>query len=499
MKALDILSPEIKLYYKDSIRHQNIYSAFLSLIVCILGLSISIYFTLELIERKSPKAFGVNKYIGNAGNFSLGPDQMFHYFYFNSLHDNRNLYDPKSIRISGILYDDIGSQIAKTEYGYCKYDIDSGRYTSLIEDKEFFEKSACIRQYTDLKSNVTYKRVKKEDYMPYPYLLEGMDSSSKQFVFYYIQLEICSNETSPVVCYPKEKLYSEIPDKFFYFGNYIDNNFDVTDYKSPIISSINKMSGRATSQSFITNYFNFQPVNLTTNDGLFFESFEIKESFKFVINDKMNTDRSEDNYNIIAAVYFMLKNNALYYDRSYPRIQDLLANIGGVLKALTMCASLINNVFSNFFFALHTYEFLENHIEPKKKTIFLTDKSAMVQLNHVNKSEKPAFKVVLTNSPFLKDEINKETQTKQEVNTNNFNAKILQKVTFSEVFKKMICFKNKNVDTLLEFRQCVLDERSLFTMKLDLYRLKSFLCQKFNGEWNDIKIDFIDLKKKLIV
>ena len=57
IKKLDILSPYITLYFKGEKKHSSKFSGILSLITFLLVLITSIYYIVEFVNKKSPKAY----------------------------------------------------------------------------------------------------------------------------------------------------------------------------------------------------------------------------------------------------------------------------------------------------------------------------------------------------------------------------------------------------------------------------------------------------------
>ena len=61
-----------------------------------------------------------------------------------------------------------------------------------------------------------------------------------------------------------------------------------------------------------------------------------------------------------------MQNRMQYYERIYKRIQDILANIGGMANSLLLLASLINNII-NSYVTLLDFENIMIDSEPKLK------------------------------------------------------------------------------------------------------------------------------------
>ena len=88
IKKLDMLSPPITLYYNEEGQHSSIFSGILSVIVYIGVFVASIYYALNFIERKSPKAYFFNKYIEDAGVFPVNATSMFNFIQLTDRESN---------------------------------------------------------------------------------------------------------------------------------------------------------------------------------------------------------------------------------------------------------------------------------------------------------------------------------------------------------------------------------------------------------------------------
>ena len=60
-----------------------------------------------------------------------------------------------------------------------------------------------------------------------------------------------------------------------------------------------------------------------------------------------------------------------YYERSYKRIQDIISNIGGIYKFITIVAIYINTLYSNYIVLTDTLALLHSSIHVEKKKMKL--------------------------------------------------------------------------------------------------------------------------------
>ena len=160
IKKLDMLSPPITLYYEEEAQHSSIFSGILSVIVYVGVFVASIYYALNFIERTSPKAYFFNKYTEDAGTFPVNASSMFNFIQLTNRDSNAIVpFDFGAFIAIGFddaydnQYMEDTSIIETTDhwvYGYCNNDSDTEGISELI-DFEYYEQSACIREYYDSK------------------------------------------------------------------------------------------------------------------------------------------------------------------------------------------------------------------------------------------------------------------------------------------------------------------------------------------------------------
>ncbi len=71
LRNLDFISPKITLYSKGKLSHKSIPSALLTICAYSIIFSFTIYYLYGFIYHENPTAFYFNRYIEDAGNFSL--------------------------------------------------------------------------------------------------------------------------------------------------------------------------------------------------------------------------------------------------------------------------------------------------------------------------------------------------------------------------------------------------------------------------------------------
>ena len=96
-----------------------------------------------------------------------------------------------------------------------------------------------------------------------------------------------------------------------------------------------------------SNYINFNNVDFVTHDGLIFQNEKRIQSYQFL-------DRVEIVQSVIEGqrdeLLFFLRlegqNNPIIYDRTYITLQEVLANIGGLIKVLFLICKVLNSFYT---------------------------------------------------------------------------------------------------------------------------------------------------------
>ena len=149
LKNIDMLSPQITLFYKGSRTHSSIISGALTIITFILIVSCSIYYALDLFNRHEeiPKVATFNMFIDNSGEFLINSSSLFHFISAvrDLNHPENEEFDFTRFNLVGIdtyISDESNKDLRKYNhwlYGFCN--TDTKGISHLITQK-FLTKSA---------------------------------------------------------------------------------------------------------------------------------------------------------------------------------------------------------------------------------------------------------------------------------------------------------------------------------------------------------------------
>jgi len=440
-KEFDYLSPKISLYYKGSLSHSSTFSIILSIISFIIIATFSIYFSLDLIQRKNPDFYYLNRYVEDAGKFPLNSSSLFHFISLGNYTHNLIGFDFRSFRIIGFnehhenTDNNIIKQFEHWLYGLCDED-DSKGINDLIEFGGY-KKSACIKKY--------YNPLKKEYYdvndinFKWPILSHG--SLNSEGKYYNIIIDKCNQETLDLLFDKKYTCKKDNEIDLYFSGNYgcelyfIDEYIDVSNYKEPNKKFFYRIENAFSKEIYSSNNLNFNPSIIKTHNGIIFDHIEEEFSYSFDRNDVLTY--STDSNNVYIVYNFYLKNRLLIYERIYKRIQDIISIIGGICEAVTFFSSFLNCFYHNYRILYDTKTLLFASIEDYEKKIKkkVSIKKSINNLNSDNDiliirdNQKQNFK---TTKSLVSARINIDKSKMNIINDNNDNINAIDNVNDNE-------------------------------------------------------------------
>ena len=399
-KKLDMLSSPITLYYDEKSQHSSIFSGILSCATLIGVFVAGFYYLLNFVQSKAPKAYFFNKYIEDAGVFPVNASSMFNFIQLTDRQSNAILpfyFDAFiAIGFDDVYNDEYMKNLSLIQhkdhwfYGKCNNDSDTEGISDLI-DFEYYEESACIREYYDSKKGKYFKTGEKG--FRWPIIEKGCAHPDR--TYYGIIMQRCDNAPPQLINRMTEdcKFNETNP---FYIDNVIDkvslkfqimNHYaDMLNYKNPFTKIFQSITSDITKETYRTSHLNFNPANLYTYNGYFFENIVEDNSYFYTTTEKSNIDQSQANINgCLIAIYFWMQNTLQHYERNYDRVQDTLSDIGGVSCMIIAFAYIINYLVNNYIVLLDTSKLVadfdqdhydQNNIQ-ERPSIFLRQNNIM--------------------------------------------------------------------------------------------------------------------------
>lgn len=157
----------------------------------------------------------------------------------------------------------------------------------------------------------------------------------------YVKLDICKNTTvNPHKCATESEIENVISEGAYlviYYRDYVvnpkDASFPISFFQQPLIIPISSV--------FHKEYkFYYKNLQVVSDFGFLFEDLVQIDSMKVNNNDVEYKENFEKTLSY-AEVTISLLNQATIYERKYLKIQELAANVGGMVKFLMIISTLV--------------------------------------------------------------------------------------------------------------------------------------------------------------
>lgn len=382
-KNFDFISTEAKLTFnaQGDTRNKTIIGGFLSIFSIFSSIILSGYFFYDFICKNKKSLLSS---IESSTNINFTESNDFPFMF--------RLTDPKNspYPYSGSLY-----KIAM-KYWYTG-DTDD---THIIEqktnditiekcdiNKHFGAYQTLFKNLTDL--NTFYCAVPRN----YNQTIHGVYGSTTLFGYYHFYISMCLNQTEQDNCLEKDAIKSILSNTYLDIRTIdysIDNN-NLQRVAKPTIRYDRHMLSM-TVYKRIWIYIN--KVKYRSDNGLVFTNYEEERFHQFDIS-KYDMDFRDINEGTIpgtfATVTILGSGNIITYIRSFNKIQEYIATVGGVVHSVTVITYIINFYISkNYYYLKLLEEFaLEKEINKKRKTLkqcFSNLKETNEDIKSINKN-----------------------------------------------------------------------------------------------------------------
>ena len=382
IRELDYLSYKAHLTFNDKgdKRYKTIFGGILSLISMIISFSFICYFLLKLINKEDATII------------------------FNEERDLKiNMTTSHLLPLMLRLSDTYSNPINHNN----TYNI-----TLLVWYSYFDEKHNLLQNYDEIiveKCNINkhFGEYKKYFYnIPdletyfcpkqrlYNQTLYGTYGEQNEYKYYMFYISKCSNDTNNNLCLTNELIDSSLSMSFLDI-KYLSYSLD--SYKSKNQESLIVISDRfiASSTVYKRIWLYFTKIKYLTDNGLLFTSkhYSYFHQFDYL---RIDNDLRNISLNVIPNAFLSLtllnSGNIGYYKRISLKIQDYLATIGGIIKAITFLCQCLNyfNASNSYYCKLIKDFLIENQIQ--KKTIKISENTNSKNVSVIDKSDGNIFK-----------------------------------------------------------------------------------------------------------
>ena len=546
-RKLDYISSPIYLFYKGESSHSSVILGLLTIAIYIVFLVFSFLFLSDFYTRKNTTSYYVSRFVEDAGIYTFNYSTFFHYIFLTKKGSAQKVidFDFDAFRVFGLqskLHDNFLrvnpmnlSQISHWLYGPCNSDKDTSDHKEIIRIGNI-SKAACIKKFFNPNKNM-YFDLNDKNYES-PNLKHGM--ANVNYSFYNIIIQRCKDDDLRAKAgYGKCKKDIEIDQVIggdVLYIDFLDYYPEIVNYDNPFRKYFYTLNSMLNTNTFTVTSLNFNPAMLSSNNGIFSDNYIYKYSYIFLestrsknneafeLKDNQGKTLLDENGNaktqssgLVYCYYFYLQNRLQHYERSYQKMHDVLAIIGGLSKIVAVVMEAMNILFCKFNVLLDTQDFLFSIKKTKKikyvkninamndsaldkNLILFNDKKSEEEIKsnnyNIKKKEKEnknrKMSMFISKTAFINIFKNKNSDSVNEIKKEyrDINNKILKRPNkkyhfywFQYIWYILKCSKfNEKIGFYEKFRSKIISEENIFISHFNLYKLINILEMEKNEE-----------------
>ena len=382
---------------------------------------------------------------------------MFNYIQFIDKHDSSKIgFDFsifRAVGVNSIYYDQYmnNPEVILNEshwiYGACNDNTDIKEIEDLI-DPIVYNNAACIREYYNANEKKYYKT--GENGFIWPVVEKGC--SNRNGTYYGIIIQRCDYAPNSLkhhgpACKSEEEISEKLTTLSLKF-QIVDQYADILNYTNPFTKYFYEVASSLQDGIYIINHLNFNPADMLTHNGIFFDNQINEHSYFFIQNEKHTIDQSSLSANqttngCLIGIYFWMQNTLQHFERNYDKFQDLLSDIGGISSIIMTLGYYINLLINNYICLLDTEELIINRdkmnygdrknlnrrptfikkingIENPPKRLYLTVKRNSSSTNRGQLSSLRGEKEIINSQIFKHNEIDIFNKNKKSFRNKNY-------------------------------------------------------------------------------
>jgi len=390
IRSIDFFGIKPKIMIDKSYKHKTLLGGIITIFISILILLGFIHFGRELIDKINPTVISSGFYQSNPDEYILKPDNF--NFFIGIQNKNSEYYvDPSLVKLDA------------KYISFTRKIIDGKIDWTPVERSLNMEPCVLERHFQDFKQEFTGLPLSDLYCLnPNDYKNISLAGSWGEDLFNLLAFHVspCKNSTeSNIICKSSEEIQKTLAGGFFVV-NHIDTIFEPKNFKNP-------------RKYFRRNYYTTMSNSYFKELNFYFKNIEYNTDQGFLMEDiksekYMQSDNIKELYDFRSVVSgdilqcnFRLSNQKDVYNRKYSKIQDVIAQVGGLVKAILIITNLLYFNFSNVsyyfylketIFELDNPEHEENNNFASSKVIIIKnnlDKSIASISNSMNQLNKP--------------------------------------------------------------------------------------------------------------
>lgn len=313
--------------------------------------------------------------------------------------------------------------------------------------------------------------------------------------------DICNSEKYPDKnCKPMEeikKVFSTVYNQVYFIDKFINLNNNTDPFSMYTYTFASQLVYGTTK----LNFFRIKNVEIETDNGYVLEEISKMNSFQL---DSIRNDMSLDP-DLLMTLTLESPKISDKYVRRYVKIQDLVANVGGLIKSIFMLGKIICEFYSARFLyfnisnRLITIDGSDYNFEKTEasRRIFLKEKeSEITKTNYPGKSIqlKKGKTNININTISRNANITNISRLKLAITDDNKKSKGMPKIdlTFYDYLKALICknkskFKTDQYRLIVNFVKKQFDVVYMINQFMIIIKMKKLLIEEKNKQYLDMK------------
>lgn len=371
----DIYSKTPNFYFQNHDRVNTCFGTFLTILYVIISLSLFIYQTIVILNRKNLKVYDSTKFCQEMPFIELDSNTLYFAFGLEDPQTNNRFID-NSIYIPKIVF------VNKEK----------------INDElvTVYQKTMDIEKCNVLNFGEDYQHLFHEDELNNSYCLKKFDNLTlaggyryERFSYIRIRIYPCVNSsTNNFSCKSQEEI-----DRFMssgYFSIIIkDIGLNPSNYSFPTLPILQNLYTTIDKQIYKNYIFNLGVTEIDTDTGLFNDNIETKKYLQFRKDSETFIFRDEEEYyngKSVIMVQFKLDDNIFVQNRSYMKISEIFSLMGGYMQLINTIFILISLIVNKFTLEIKILNNIFKFNLKKKKLIMKYQKLNDAEVTNANAS-----------------------------------------------------------------------------------------------------------------
>lgn len=353
----DIFGVRPALYFKNKKKTGTLFGLCLSFLLISFTFVCFFFFGQDLYSRTNPQILYSEEYTPLPQEFVIDPEKSPFLLEINDPFAQIYYKNPNIVRMTV-------SQVVISRDS-------QGNLNHLFED---YAMEACSREHMqklDENTRNYFENLNLGDFFCVPRNLKNLSIAGafdqKIFKTIRFKISICAENSS---CLPQEEIKS-LMSKGFVGLYFVDFNINPGDYESPRKPQPKEVfTNFAIETQKEINVF-FHNNVLETDDGLVFKSRKKEQFLTFDSETDMEFYTSDKDF---ISIYLKMRQKTALYYRSYRKLQEVMAQIGGFTNFFWIFAFLLNYLYSHLLIISETVNnvfSIQVFFEKKLKEIFL--------------------------------------------------------------------------------------------------------------------------------